>query len=178
MIKNNQHEYGIANKLFHWLIALHVIGLFALGFWMIDLTYYSEWYQTAPFLHESFGLLLTFIFISKLLSYFVNPLPQPLLNHSAIEIKLATIAKWSLNGLILLILISGFLISTADFRAINVFNLFEIPPLFEAFESQAKLSGSIHKWGAYILIGLVILHFFGALKHHFIDKDKTLKRML
>lgn len=42
----------------------------------------------------------------------------------------------------------------------------------------AGLSKLAHEWGAYIVIVAVVLHVSGALKHHFIDKDKTLKRML
>ena len=88
------------------------------------------------------------------------------------------IAKRLMTVLILVILISGFLISTADFRGVNVFDLIEIPPLFEAFDNQEDMAGQIHKWCAYVLIGIVVVHSLAALKHHFYDKDETLKRMI
>ena len=178
MLKNSPEEYGWLTKALHWTTALLVIGLFVLGFWMVELDYYSDWYQTAPFYHESFGILLILILAIRAYWTLTNQSPAALPTHSNLERQAAKIIKYLLWGLMLLIVISGFLISTADFRAINVFELFDLPPLFEAFDNQADLAGSVHKWLAYILVGLVMLHVLGAIKHHFIDKDRTLKRML
>ncbi len=76
-----------------------------------------------------------------------------------------------------MVMISGDLISTADNRAIEVFNWFSIPALAELFNKQADIAGLIHQYAAYLLIFLSVLHGAGAIKHHFIDKDHTLKRM-
>ncbi len=178
MFKNTADEYGWLSKALHWATALFVVGLFALGFWMVELDYYSDWYQVAPFYHESFGILLILLLAIRAYWTLTNQSPAPLSTHSQFEKQAAKTIKYLLWGLMLLIVISGFLISTADFRAINVFGLFDLPPLFEAFDNQAELAGSVHKWLAYILIGLVLLHLLGAIKHHFVDKDRTLRRML
>ncbi len=74
--------------------------------------------------------------------------------------------------------ISGYLISTADGRAIEVFNWFSIPALGELFSDQADIAGEIHYYLAFSLIGLAVLHALAALKHHYINKDNTLKKML
>jgi len=76
------------------------------------------------------------------------------------------------------LMISGYLISTADGRAIEVFNLISLPSLGELFTDQEDLSGIVHKYLAYALMVTVILHALAALKHHFIDRDNTLLRML
>ena len=76
------------------------------------------------------------------------------------------------------IIISGYFISTADGRGIEVFSLFEIPGFGSFIENQEDIAGEIHKWLAYTLIGLSLLHGFAALKHHFVDKDDTLNRMI
>ena len=45
MLKNSQSRYGMVSIIVHWLVAVTVFGLFAVGFWMVDLSYYSSWYE-------------------------------------------------------------------------------------------------------------------------------------
>lgn len=170
--------YHLSQKIMHWLSALFILGLFALGVWMRTLDYYSSWYQTAPNLHKSFGIILIGIILLRSYLRFTLQPPKPLNTHKAWEIKTAHITHIVMYGLIAMILISGYLIGTADNRSIAVFDAFNVPPLFTAFDNQEDIAGWIHEWAAYCLIGLIGLHVAGALKHHFIDKDKTLKRML
>jgi len=73
---------------------------------------------------------------------------------------------------------SGYMISTADGRPISVFNWFDIPALPALIEQQEDIAGEIHFISATTLITLSLLHAAAALKHHFIDKDNTLRRML
>lgn len=80
--------------------------------------------------------------------------------------------------LIFTIMITGYLISTADGRGIDVFEIITIPAFGSIIENQEDIAGLIHKWLAYLLILLAALHAFAALKHHFIDKDNTLNRMI
>lgn len=75
-------------------------------------------------------------------------------------------------------MISGYLISTEDGRPIAVFGWFSVPALGALFDNQADIAGLVHEYVAYSLITLALLHAVAALKHHFFDKDHTLKRML
>ena len=59
-----------------------------------------------------------------------------------------------------------------------VFDWFELLGLTPLIENQADIAGDIHQYAAYSLIALVVLHALGALKHHFIDKDSTLLKMI
>jgi cytochrome b561 len=79
---------------------------------------------------------------------------------------------------LLSLFISGYLISTADGRAIEVFNWVSVPALGELFENQEDVAGDIHFYLAWTLIGLAVVHALAALKHHFINKDDTMKQML
>ena len=67
MLKNSQTHYGIVSIVLHWLVAITVFGLFAVGFWMVDLSYYSQWYRTAPHWHKSIGILLALVMLLRLL---------------------------------------------------------------------------------------------------------------
>jgi cytochrome b561 len=73
---------------------------------------------------------------------------------------------------------SGYLISTADGRGIWIFELVEVPAVTALIENQEDIAGEIHFILAWCLIGLVAVHAAAAFKHHFINKDDTLKKML
>ncbi len=177
MLKNNADAYGLVHKLMHWVTALIFIGLFAVGFWMVDLSYYSDWYRTAPDLHKSFGLTLLAISLFRVVWVLINSKPKSL-SDNQLEARAGHIAHLLLYVGLFVIMISGYLISTADGRGIEWFGLFEIPSFGEFIDQQEDVAGDIHKWGAYIILGLVGVHVVAALKHHFINKDNTLKRML
>jgi len=178
MWKNTESAYGTITKAMHWLTALMVFGLFALGFWMVDLTYYSQWYKTAPHWHKSVGILLLFITIFRFIWRFLTISPMPIASHSNSEKIAAKITHIIIYILLFALMVSGYLISTADDRAIDVFNWFSIPAFGELFTNQADIAGLIHKYVAYILVALSVLHGVAAIKHHVIDKDDTLKRMM
>lgn len=177
MYKNTSNNYGLIAILFHWLSALAIFGLFGLGFWMVDLDYYSEWYRTGPHIHKSVGLLLLFVTLLRLVWKFFNPKPLALTDNK-LEAKAGSIAHLTLYALMLIIMISGYLISTADGRGIEVFTWFTIPSAGELFADQEDVSGLIHEYAAYAIIGFATLHALAALKHHFINRDNTLTRML
>lgn len=177
-LRNHQNAYGLVSILLHWLVALAVIGLFVLGLWMVDLTYYSSWYKTAPFWHKSIGIILAAALFARLLWRFGNPQPKAPSDHKPWEIRLAQITHFLLYTILFGILISGYLISTAKGQGIRVFDWFEVPALVTELPQQADRAGAIHYWLALALMALVILHALGALKHHFIDRDPTLIRIL
>ena len=98
--------------------------------------------------------------------------------HSKLTRFSAVAAHIALYALLFAILISGYLISTADGKPISVFGLFEVPATLSDAGVQADTAGVVHLWLAWSVVILSVLHGLAALKHHFIDKDDTLKRML
>jgi len=175
---NTTQTWGLISIIIHWLTAITIITLFILGLWMVELTYYDDWYRTAPHLHKSFGLLIFFLTILRIIWLQLSKKPAPLNNHSQFEQHLAEIVHWILYILLFSLMFSGYLISTADGRAIELFNWFEIPAILSGITGQEDIAGKIHYILAISLIVIVCLHAIGAIKHHFIDKDKTLSRML
>ena len=177
-MNNTKATYGYISIFFHWLSAVTILGLFALGYYMVDLTYYSPWYKPAPEIHKSVGLLFFAVMIIRLIWRFIQITPQHLTNHSAFEKKAGSITHFLLYLLIFIVMMAGYLISTADGRGIEIFELITVPALGSLVENQEDIAGYIHKWLAYLLIGLSTLHALAAFKHHFIDKDDTLNRMI
>lgn len=175
MLRNSENGFGLVAILMHWITAFAVIGLFALGWWMVELNYYSEWYRTAPHWHKSIGLLLFAFVLLRLLWKLINIGPKPL--GKPWEKRLAGVAHGVLYILMMAIFCSGYLISTADGRGIDIFDWLTVPALGELFDNQEDVAGLIHEYLAYALMALVVLHALAALKHHFVDKDNTLRRM-
>ena len=175
---NSHDRWGGMQILLHWVTAVVVVGLFGLGLWMVDLGYYHAWYTQAPFIHKSIGLLLFAATLLRLVWRGINVTPNPLLNHTPFEIGAAKVAHLLLYLLLFSVMISGFLISTADGRAVEVFGWFEVPAVVSGLEGQADIAGKIHYVLAITLISLATLHALAAIKHHIIDKDRTLLRML
>lgn len=174
--KNQQHTYGWIHITLHWLSALMVFTLFGVGFYMMTLDYYDELYRVLPFYHKSFGFLFALLLIIRFCWRQFSPPPKPLGTH-AWEALVAHIAHLLLYALMLAMVVSGYLISTADGRGISVFGLFELPATL-MLDGQEDIAGLIHEYLAYTLIGLALIHAAAALKHRFIDKDETLHRML
>lgn len=163
-------------KIIHWVSALNIFSLFALGYWMVDLSYYSEWYKTAPHWHKSIGITLFVLTLIRLLYKIVTQSP-PIEGASWEKIG-AKIVHISLYLLLFCVFISGYMISTADGRGIEIFNWFTLPSLGSIIENQEVLAGEVHFYATYCLIILSLLHALAALKHHFINKDNTLKKMI
>ncbi|PCJ29775.1 MAG: cytochrome B [Moraxellaceae bacterium] len=174
---NQPQYYGLISFLLHWIMAIAVVGLFCLGLWMTSLDYYDAWYKQAPWIHKSIGILLAGVLLFRWMWRLVNikPVAAPL--HTPIEKMLAKIAHLTLYALMALMVISGYLISSADGRGIEVFGWFEIPATITGIENQEDLAGEIHYYLALALMGLAGIHVLAAMKHHFIDKDNTLRCM-
>lgn len=178
LITNTNHQFGVVSKCIHWLVAVTIVALFGVGLWMEGLTYYDSWYRTAPYYHKSVGVLLGLLMIVRLLWMLRAGKPKPLKSHQRWEVLSAKLTHVLLYALVFFIVISGYLISTADGRALEVFNWFQIPSMGSLVENQEDIAGEIHELMAFSLIGLAVVHALAAIKHHFIDKDLTLKRML
>lgn len=176
-IKNSTSRYGLLSISLHWLVALAVFGLFGLGLWMTDLSYYSTWYHKAPNLHKSIGVIVLILMMVRVIWRFISPPPAAIATHSSAIKLLSKLGHLALYTGIFIVLISGYLISTAEGKGISVFDLFEIPALFAGSATQADVAGVVHLYMAWALVLAAVGHGLAAIKHHFIDKDATLKRM-
>ena len=175
MWKNTSDKYGLTAVLIHWLSAFIIFGLFALGWWMLTLTYYDEWYRLGPWWHKSFGITLLIVTVLRVLWTLINTKPKPL--GSKFERLGAKAGHFLLYLLLFTVMISGFLISTADGSSISVFDWFSVPAVITDLPKQEDIAGDVHWYSALSLVILAGGHGLAALKHHFINKDSTLIRM-
>lgn len=174
-IRDTSRGYGIVSRLFHWLMAAAIFGMFALGVWMVTLDYYSPYYNAAPNIHRSVGILLLIALLARWLWRATNPKPE-LGELSPLEKKLSYTVHWGFYVLLLALSISGYLISTPDGQPIDVFGWFEVPSMIKMPGLESK-AGYVHRVIAYIVIAFAIVHTLAALKHHYVDKSRILSRM-
>lgn len=178
LVRDNSTRYGLVSRSLHWGMAVGIFVLFALGWWMVRLDYYDPYYTRAPAVHRSLGLIVLLTLVLRLAWRFASIRPQrPGL--TVFERKASRLVHSAFYVLLVLLTISGYLISTADGRAVDVFGLFEVPCLVK-IHSATSFAGDIHRWAAVALMGLTALHASAALKHvisrHAGDQAYRMKR--
>lgn len=176
LIRDNERGYGLVSRLVHWLMALAIFGLFGLGIWMVGLDYYSPYYHSAPDLHRSLGIVVGMALVFRLVWRLVNVKPSDD-ELKPFERIAAKALHWAFYPLILLVVLSGYLISSSDGRSIDVFGVFSVPSVL-LDKSLTDTAGFVHEIVAYVVIALAILHSAASLKHHIWDRSDILKRMI
>ncbi len=177
MLKNSATSYGWVSIALHWIMALLIFFLFGLGLYMVELTYYDAWYKGSLDLHKSLGLVTLFTLIFRVFWRFINPSPADLPGPRWEKLS-AHYMHIGLYALLLILMVSGYLISTADGRAIAVFELISVPALPWGIDNQEDIVGELHEVLAWLLISMVAVHALAAIKHQFINKDNGLGRIL
>lgn len=176
MVKNSTTAYGWIAIALHWLMAIGIFFLFGLGLYMVELTYYDSWYRGSLDLHKSIGVLLFLLWFGRVIWRVINPAPA--ITGTVLEKKAAHGVHLVLYAVMILLMVTGYLISTADGRGIEFFGLVEIPAIPFSIENQEDIAGEIHwylAWGLMLVIGV---HALAALKHQFVNKDGTLSKMI
>ncbi|MCJ8315340.1 MAG: cytochrome b [Saccharospirillaceae bacterium] len=183
MIKNTTLRYGLVAMIFHWLSALIIIFMFGLGIYMMDLPYGHPYEQTSFNLHQSIGMSFFILWTLRIIWRLINVSPkldEAITTFKKFEKLSVHVVHTVLYLLMFVMLFSGYLLAITDGSgySFTFWGWFEVPSFGEFFEQRADLAGLIHEFVSWVLIGLASIHALAALKHHFIDKDDTLKKML
>jgi len=176
-LRNTPDTYGSVHKALHWLIALAVIGLATVGLIMDDMPNSPDKIKIYA-LHKSFGLTVLALVLLRLVWRWTNPRPVLPATMKPWEHKLAGFVHFGLYAMLLAMPLSGWLFNSAANFPLKWFGLFSVPPLAGPDRDLKEIAKALHYWGFWLLAGLFTLHVVGALKHHFVDRDDVLKRML
>ena len=174
---NTNENYGIVAISLHWVMAVMIFGIFFLGVYMTRLDYMHPLYTRAPHLHKSFGLLVLFLLICRTVWMIVNVKPRAVPMPDW-ERMTASLVHMSFYFLLFGITLSGYMIPTANGKGIELFNWFLVPAILSGIELQEDIFGAIHWYLAFFTIALAGLHTLAALKHHFVERDASLMRIL
>lgn len=177
MLKDSSAGYGLISIAIHWISALLILFLFGLGIYMTGLGYYDDWYHKGPALHISLGLIVLLLMLVRIIWRILNPTPSAL-GDQRMQLVAAKLVKLGLYLAIFAVLISGYLITTAEGKPASLFDWIYFPSFTTLSANQVDLAGEIHEYLAWGIIALVVLHVAGALLHHFVMRDRTLVRIL
>ena len=162
----------------HWLMAILIIGTFILGMIMTGIPGFSPTKLKMFSWHKWAGVTVLLLAALRLLwrlkhSSPAYPASMPLWQQKAAH---------ALHGLLYLLFfavpLSGYFYSLASGFPIVWFGVIPLPVLMEASPELKPLLKTTHLALVYALAALVVAHLAAALKHHFIDRDAILRRML
>lgn len=176
-LKNTLQTYGVVAKAFHWLMAILIVTMLAVGLIMADMENSPDRFKLIG-LHKEFGIVVLFLAALRLGWKVLDV--SPLLPESIGKMALlgAKSVHAALYALMFAMPITGWLMSSAAGFPVSMFGLFTMPNLVEPNKELRHDMSELHEVFAWILIGLIALHIMAALLHHFYYKDNILKRML
>ena len=180
-------SYSRAAITLHWLIALLLIGNFLGGVFMGDLLAPSATPEQKQLgfkiiqFHKSMGLTILVLSLLRLATRLVSS-PPPLPAHmTSTERLLAKATHWAFYAVMFLVPLTGWVMVSASPLGFPTlwFGLFEWPHLpIETSKATSDAASEAHEIIAFAGAGLLLLHVAAALKHHYMDRDDVLARML
>lgn len=161
----------------HWLIAFGILASFSLGLYMTDLSLSPTKLKLYSW-HKWAGVTLFALIVFRLGWRLTHPAPALPDTMSPVLRRAANAAHWLLYGLMIAIPVSGWLMSSAKGFQTVWFGLVPLPDLLAKDGALGDTLKDVHEFLNFTLLGLVAIHSAAALKHHFIDRDTVLTRML
>ena len=171
-----QH-YRAGAKWLHWLIALAVLGMLGVGLYMTGMRISPQKIQLYM-THKSIGLTVLALMLVRVVYRLKNPAPALPVDMPGWQKAASHISHVLLYLLLLVMPISGWLMNGASGFPMKYFGLVRVPDLVARNQENLALFKAIHFYIAWTLIALIAVHVLAALKHHFIDRDSVLRRML
>ena len=175
-MKDTTTHYGGVSRFNHWIGALVVIAMLAVGLYFGGLPRGDE-KSFLRGIHVSFGGIFFLFLIFRIFWRVFSQSPQPAEQPAQLQL-LTKVMHWVLLLAVLTMAVTGPLIVWTRGVGINVFDLFSIPSPIGKMPELHETCEVIHEYAAQVLLYGIILHVLAALKHQFIDKDNLLSRMV
>jgi cytochrome b561 len=175
-------QLSLTTRLLHWVVALGFIALSAIGIYMANTESWAlyDW-------HKSFGILLFGIILVRAGWRLRQGWPAPLHTQDKVSQLVARFVHWFLLLGTLAMPITGMLYSGGSGHGFSLFGWVIVPENPDAenpgnviaySETMGQFGETAHEILGYALVVAILLHIIGALKHHLLDKDRSLLRML
>ena len=174
-ITNSSTEYGLLAKLFHWITFIALIAQVPFGFYLVGLEF-SDRRIDLENIHILIGITIFYFVLLRLIWKLFNPSPKSEHNFFKGQNLIAKTNHFLLYVGIFAITISGVLKKLYMGEKLNFF-IFQ----FALKDTNFQLADSfyvVHIYANYLLIALVSLHILAVIAHHFLFKDKIIKKIL
>ncbi len=174
----NEYRASIT-RFFHWSSAVIILALLITGFYMT----YNEYFSTLYYQHKSFGVIVAALILVRLIWRFKFPWQSSAIGTP--NEKLVSGVHKVIVLMMVVMPISGLMLSGFGGYSLHLFDWVIVPKNFnEAGDIVAynsvfyEIGTMLHEIVGYTLSFFILLHTLASFKHHFVEKDNTLKRML
>lgn len=178
--RNSEAAWGTGAKLFHWMIALLIIGA---SIFILHVNDSMPWFKSsAPVFityvhwHKATGLIILALVSARLIWKLANPKPVTA-NLTPFEKKASRWTHHSLYALMFIVPITGWIASSAFGSPTKFFGLFTIPGIIPKTKALVGPAYWAHFGMAWLLLAIVSIHIFAAFYHHDRRKDDVLRAM-
>jgi cytochrome b561 len=171
-------RYTRPAMVLHWLIALLIIAAFTMGLVMVDIPGFTPTKLKYYSWHKWMGVTVLALAALRLLWRHANRPPPHPAGMAPWQAKAADFTHILLYVLMFAVPLSGYLYTTAAGVPVVYLGVWQIPAAFDADPAWKEALKPVHYWLNMLLAALVAVHVGAALKHHFVDRDDVLKRML
>ncbi len=169
-------RYSSTAIALHWLVAGLIVVSVGLGLYMVGLKLSPAKLRLYSW-HKWVGVTIFLLIVARLIWRAANAPPPPIASPKWQQVA-ATVNHWLLYVLLVCIPISGWLMSSAYGIQVVYFGVLPLPDLIGKDKQLGDTLKALHETLAFTMLGLVALHALAALKHHFLDRDDVLYRML
>jgi cytochrome b561 len=177
LIRNTQERFGVVAKTFHWLTLVLLVGSFTLAVSMVNLPLSPRKLELYSW-HKWVGVTIFLVAILRLAWRFANPVPWPPQTMPTWQQRLARLSHASLYTLLIVMPITGWIMSSALNLPVVYLGIIYIPSPFGVDRALGEAMRVVHLSLAVVLLVLVGIHVLAALYHHFILRDDVMRRML
>jgi cytochrome b561 len=174
---NEPVRYGAVAQSLHWLMAALIIAGFCVGLYMVDLKMSPTKLKLFSY-HKWIGVTVFALVLLRLAWRLYAPPPPLPLSIPDWQRRASAISHRLLYLLMLAVPLSGWLMSSAKGFQTVYFGVWPIPDLLSKNPDLGKQLETVHWTLNKLLLLTVIVHVSAALKHHFVDHDGVLQRML
>jgi cytochrome b561 len=175
-LKNDLTRYGAVAQVFHWLIVVLVVTQFVLAKRAEGLSPVAKIGVLGT--HKSIGITILALVLLRLVWRLVNPVPPVPATTPRWQSLAAHGSHFLLYALLLVTPVLGWLMSSARAFSVSWFGLVTLPDFIQPDKATFELLHDAHEAMALTLAAIALVHIAAALKHHFIDRDDVLRRML
>lgn len=161
----------------HWLMALLILAALPLGLTMTELDLSPTKLKLYAW-HKWLGVTVFGLAVLRLVWRTTHPAPPLSAAIPAWQRGAAHALHWALYALMLVIPLSGWLMSSAKGFQTVYLGVLPLPDLLAKDEAVGDLLQQVHRWLNYAMAALLVVHVAAALRHHLVERDDVLARML
>lgn len=170
-------KYRVSARLIHWVMAILVIGMIPVGFFMVREGLDRSLQNFLFISHKNIGVLLLILIFVRLIYRWrrppvLDPVPLPKLQHYA-----AHLTHFALYALLLIMPLAGYVRVRAGGFPIETLDALGIPSFVPRSEGLAEFAKAVHFYGAYAITALVVMHIGAAIYHGAVRRDGVFTRM-